>query len=513
MPWTYPHSDFDQPQALLAPLGSFWSRTYQGKDLAASILAAVGQLAEQTHDDLQELTDSLSRAKCPVFHRKNWTKLTLLQSQCNRKYAVPTFGGGGVFDFQNGLSFGMPAAQPYFAWPLPAGLVAVPVLLNRITLSSQTLICGVDYLVQDGYLIFRNDPFADPLIAASPILVDNVVTDQQCNLWVFRGHYDQQALYQLYGYALELQLPSSERYKQLLNAVFAALVSGTTTKELDQAWSAIADVPLVRHSQETVEVLLTGDNCQQVVTSQEVYTFSLDANITVVPGQVVQQGDTLCDALTVYEFNRGQTPPAAQVPALAVSKNILTPGFLGDIVFQNQAVPLQVSSDEDGYTTVSWATAGWPGDVEQFFAQLQARGRAMGKTLAELLDQRPLANRDSQPQAGALPATINPVQFLCQNVLRDNAFLVCVRPAAFGPNALGLGAARYLRKIVPPQTLMMVAVTLEFTGAALTIEGPDSTICFHADVQTYTGQDVPAVLTDANLAGDVRLRQIGGYCV
>jgi hypothetical protein len=60
---------------------------------------------------------------------------------------------------------------------------------------------------------------------------------------------------------------------------------------------------------------------------------------------------------------------------------------------------------------------------------------------------------------------------------------------------------------------MMVAVTLEFTGAALTIEGPDSTICFHADVQTYTGQDVPAVLTDANLAGDVRLRQIGGYCV
>ena len=213
------------------------------------------------------------------------------------------------------------------------------------------------------------------------------------------------------------------------------------------------------------------------------------------------------------EFNRGQCPPIDTVPALAVGAGLLGPGYFQDLVFINQPVPLIVSTDADGYTKLSWELGGWPGDVELFFDQVHQRGRAAGNTLAELLDQRPPGTRDTQPEAGSLPSVINPLAFLCQNVLRNNFFLVRVKTSSQA--GLGLDSAKEFRKIVPPGTGMIVLIELAYDADNITMDaaGTDTSPGYEEAVQAYLGQAIAETVTPSMVSESVTLRQISGHCV
>lgn len=79
-------------------------------------------------------------------------------------------------------------------------------------------------------------------------------------------------------------------------------------------------------------------------------------------------------------------------------------------------------------------------------------------TLAHLLDKR--RQPDNEPTAANLPATINPLRFLIENVLRNNVFVIRISVPALGQNRLGLYNIRHLRQVMPPQTAMIVVFEL-----------------------------------------------------
>jgi len=79
-------------------------------------------------------------------------------------------------------------------------------------------------------------------------------------------------------------------------------------------------------------------------------------------------------------------------------------------------------------------------------------------TLAQILDRR--RQPDGEPTAANLPTSINPLKFLVENVLRNNAFCVTIEVAALGQNHLGLYNIRHLRRLIPPQTLMFLVYKL-----------------------------------------------------
>jgi hypothetical protein len=79
-------------------------------------------------------------------------------------------------------------------------------------------------------------------------------------------------------------------------------------------------------------------------------------------------------------------------------------------------------------------------------------------TLAHMLDKR--RQPDSEPSERHLPATINPLRFLIENVLRNNVFIVRIDVPALGQNRLGLYNVRHLRQVIPPQTAMIVIFEL-----------------------------------------------------
>ncbi len=111
---------------------------------------------------------------------------------------------------------------------------------------------------------------------------------------------------------------------------------------------------------------------------------------------------------------------------------------------------------------------GNPDRVAEFWDEVHARGVAQGKTLAQLLDQRPLELQTGQPLAGALPATINPLEFLLANFFRGNAIAVALRPQSFGADALALSVLRLLRRMLSPYETVLLVAILTATETALT---------------------------------------------
>ena len=187
-------------------------------------------------------------------------------------------------------------------------------------------------------------------------------------------------------------------------------------------------------------------------------------------------------------------PARREITALALDGGYLSACFYGDLVFENRQVPLEVVTDHPlGYTYLSFRLGGFPADAERFFDEIHARGVAAAAaaaqpcvsgrrrgTLAQLLDKR--VNPPAEPTAANLPRTINPLQFLVENVLRNNVFVVRILVSTLGQNSLGLYNVRHLRRLLPPQTGMIVV--FELSAGTDTID-PEHSVA--ETITTFTG--------------------------
>lgn len=467
----YPRTDYDNPKKLLSLLGSFWLNTYQGSGLVESIVSARTQLDAQAHLHLLDLIASISRFHVPVFRSEDWFFLTLYESQRNTTaYDQLHYDGSFTYGSPQQLYGGFQSSN-YSAWPAPAGLQETTAILNRITDASLTLIAGVDYFLaaNGSVLVFRDNPFTNPLVAKRDVFQDNTVIDRECGLWIYRGKFDIQNVYTQFGYVLDFPVNrSGERYRQMVNAVYDALVQGTTARSLEEFFAAVAGVHLARET-ETVRFVFTDSKAKWVITDKNAYSFSKTAQITVAVGDNLRAGDTLCDAVSFHSFHGGVTP--SWLDALTVDVNILAEGYHQGLIFENQDVPLLVEEDINGRTKVSWQIQGFPGDIDKFWDDVHSNGLQRGQTLAQLLDLRPQPQSED-PGPGSLPATINPLHFLVRNLFRNNAFLIRLKTASFGPGALGLAACRLLRMIINSASLCVIAVELFHADAPVILDGP-----------------------------------------
>lgn len=506
MPYTWP-DELDDARRLLGVAGSFWAETYAGSDLVESLAHAKARQQAKAHADLLDLAACLSRLKTPVLHREEWTPLVLRESDLNAPN-LPKFDG--THTFLDGLTFGQPVESALFAWPLPPGLATAAVVANQITDGTVTYVRGVDFTAADGAVRFRTNPFADPAVRVTDVFSGGTIVDREARLWAYAADADRRTVHLQYGYAIGLQTPSTARGRDAVNAAYDGLVLGTTARAVEEFVSALCDLPIAV-ADETV-LYVAEDNLRKwVVTAGNAYGVPRAANLTAAAGDVLRAGQSVCDALTFHDLNRGEVP--AGLTALSLGRGLLAAGFFRELVFHDADAELLVEEDVDGYTKVAFSLGGWPVDVAKFWADVHAAGVAAGDTLAMRLDLR--ANKTGQPTSANLPATVNPLRFLVENVFRGNAFVVTVRPAAFGRDAVGLSAAWFLRKLVPPQTACILVVRLDAGGDVVTMDGPgsDTKPGYEEEVLSFFGNTVnePINPTDYMVEG-VRLYQIGGHC-
>jgi hypothetical protein len=119
-----------------------------------------------------------------------------------------------------------------------------------------------------------------------------------------------------------------------------------------------------------------------------------------------------------------------------------------------------------------------------------------GQTLAELLDIR--TNPTGEPTADNLPATINPLEFLLSNLMRNNLFVIRVRPDSFAANAPGLQMFSLLRNIMPPHVSYVALIDLAPDTDTMDLSDVDSVV---EDVGKFKGA---AVLEEAVMSSSSR---------
>ena len=520
-PFVYPSSDLDQGRALIAVLGNFWSRMYTAKDQVASFTAAGAVLAAQTHRNILEAIQALSRFDVPVFHTQLWTPIVLKKSSVTYAKVINNFfdENQAIFDSNAGV-FGGVVDRPLYYFPLPTDLVNVGQIFNKLIFPTTTLQQNIDYVIdrKSNALVFVNNPFDnDGFDRKNTADALTGVVDEEILLWGFSGQFDYKYVLDQFAYAVGIQLTSSEGYKALTNSVISGLISGgASAAELDLALAAICGIPLVIEDRETVEEVSRDNNGLFVATDKHVYRFSADAAPVVTVGQVVFGGEQLVDGFKIDElFTTGDvdklpadTDPSCCQPlprvlaandttvhtnngreilvvprsyecdkklkALALDRGFLSACFYGDLVFEGIDTPLIVDTNHpSGYTYVKFNIAGLPADVDAFFDEIHRRGVAAAEaakadpcppgtgryTLAHFLDRRVRLLTEPGPQH--LPATINPLRFLIENVLRNNVFTVRLTMSALGPNRLGLYNVRHLRQLLPPGAAMLLVCDLQ----------------------------------------------------
>jgi len=498
----YPVFDYNRGRELLAQLGTFWSLVFNGSPELQAHLRSSGRTQEQTYLDTLDAAACVSRFDVPVFHTENWTLLTIKRSQVE---AVPAIYQPDDLAYgpQSGARPGRPAgyvhqygasdSTTHTLWPLPETLRGADYTVqNKVVTPSKTWVRGIDYTVDDGrrLLIFRGNIFTDPLVVKRDVVDANgLKIDEEASLWLYHGDFDLDYVYVQFGYALGLHLDSSTFYKTLLNAYWDAHLLGPSLREIAAILSAAAGAPLVLEGTETVEVVRMETDSWLIATDLNVYRLPLSAAPAVAVGDVLHAGDVLSDAVEITELSCSN-PDYSALPLLSVGPRFLSGGFIAELIFHNESVPLEyVGADSDGKAVVKFSLGGHPADVERFFNQLQANGKAAGQTLAELLDIR--TNPTGEPTADNLPATINPLEFLLSNLMRNNLFVIRVRPDSFAANAPGLQMFSLLRNIMPPHVSYVALIDLAPDTDTMDLSDVDSVV---EDVGKFKGA---AVLEEA----------------
>lgn len=506
--FVYPRNEYDQPSVLLELLGTFWSDTYPDQ-LVEDLMVAYALAARQTHSNMLELINACSRFDVPVYHQEQWYHLVLKESDHNTEAgtSLSVYGSGIVYGNQpdgTQLKYGVPWF-PYSVFPLPGGLISCPFVFNRITQPSVNLVLGVDYVIDldNEVIVFKDNPFENDLVSSRDIYVDGEVTDREVSLWLFRPRFDAADIHTQFAYPFRFELDSTQTYKDCVNSIWDGLVRGSAVQDIQGAVSAICDIPIVKGT-ETVEVIQKDSSYLLIVTDQNVYRFHQDATATVSVGDTVHAGDTLTDALQFFDFNRGDY---GNLNAISIGRGFLPAGYYDSITFYNETADLEV--DTSGiFTKISFHVGGWPGDVEKFWDDFHERGVAAGQTLAHLLDQR--TNKTGEPTASNLPSTINPLEFLSDNVLRNNAFATRIKYNLKGPNAVSLQHLRQLRRLIVPSTTMLVIAELA---------APDDVALLTEYVaeeqEPYLGSEPYAenMLLPSYVEEEVTLQYVDGYCI
>jgi len=477
----YPEDDLNKGKRLLTLLGSFWSEIFDDRDRLQTHLQSSAHEQGQTHLNFLETVACVSRFTVPVFHREDWHLIVLKRSDVENTASVYQ-AGDLVYGPQTGSVSGRPAGfiQTYggrdrldvVKVPLTSPMVDIPITLqNLVVTPSLVLVKGTDYDIEvreaGRVIVFREDPFINPLVPSRQVVDSNgTVIDTEIAFWAYGGQFDLQYVYVQFGYVLGLQLKSTQFYKDIINAWWNQFLEGFSVKHLQSFLSALSGAPIALGPEETVEVVRDEGDSKLVVTNLYTYRIPAGATVTVAVGDVLHAGDVLSDAFQIVEIG-GANPDFSLLPAASFGKNFLSGGYFSEMFFRNTKVAVQYGGlDSDGRAIVTFEVNGFPGDVEAFWDAAQERGKASGQTLANLLDVRP--NPVGEPTPASLPAEINPLEFLLENLLKNNLFLMRVKQSSFDPDAPGAQLFRCLRVTIPPHTSYIVL--LEFTVPSETVD-------------------------------------------
>lgn len=479
MPSTFPATDFDRPGAMLALLGTFWSRVYAPCGEPAATLQGTGALYRQLAKSFDEAA-ALSYATMPLLHVEDWSRFSALAST-----TVPppaSYGGGAVCG--DGTAYGRPAA-PAVSWPLPlGGAASVMMLCDSPVSPSVALSLGVDYTVDSaGTAWLAFDPFQDARFSPVPVHgASGAVVDSEIVFWGWRASYDERALQGRLGAVLGAAFPSTETARAAALALWECALKGSSELAARRWTAALYDIPLARGG-ETVTAIAADAAGPFIVTTSNTYRHAATAAPVVAVGDALAAGQPVTSSIAFGDCRDGTAPPWLQGAAVAGASLGAAP--TGEAVFPAAPVPVTTAGPDDA-PAVSWPV-GAPDVAEAFWERADRSAAGAPPALAAALSGGAAAPY-------AVPAETSPLGFLAANFWRGATWAARVAFADRGPNALpALGAALFAP--VPPEVLPLFQLEtppIADNGAAPGADGPAAPCLTTAVLVETGGPNAPA---------------------
>lgn len=450
-------------RALLGVLGSWWNLVFPDRDTLLAHLDGVADEHMQTVQNLQEAIACVSRLEIPPFHREEWTPLRIRRSQL---MTIPEYFERYLPEttrtYGDGLTYGARAETAQAAIPLTNDLVDVQAIYNRIMAPSLSFVKDEHYVVTPTVILLDSDPFDDPLMPQREIVDgQGLVVDVEILLWGHKADYDWGYLWEHVGYVLGVRGVSSEEYKTILNAVWDSRLLGFSQSIVDALLAATTGIPHVIEVQETIQRIENDGTNLHIETDVHEYAFSPLATAAVHVGQVVAAGDPLTDGWEIKDLSGSSHTLPAWVTSVLMDEDFMSGQFVAPVAFPNEDVQLVHGGyDEDGRAMVEFEVHGFPGDVEALWENLHQRGIEGDKTLANYMDVRG-ETALTEPGPASLPATVNPAQFLVDNLVGRHLFIMRVKPSQFQAPVENIKYLRLLRGLLPPHTTFMIFVEVQ----------------------------------------------------
>jgi hypothetical protein len=486
LPSKFPAGDVTDGQYLYRSLGSFWTQIFRDKDALKGYTIGMADELIQAYFNLIEVIKQYSVKDIDIFHKEKWLPLTIKKSEFNNtpfKFSsnsavfgnqpnTDTFYAGQIFRF----GFSKETGGRVFSFTPNIPLTRFGAIANRIIAPSTVLLSGIDVVMRDGTLYFTTDLFNDPRIPTAKVIDDfgipvtfkdttgKIADEEFIILWVYMAEIDQAALYDNFGVLLDLKLASSENYKEILKAIFNLYVEGPTVKALTSAFAALAKAPIVIETEETIEDIYVDEHNQYIITDKNVYKLAPDQKISpdVARGTVFFAGEILSADVAVADSVIDPTwwQKKVQTSKLAFASHVFIAGVKNQLFFENDLKLLTYTgaAATEKERRLIFPVLGRPADVQAFQDYINTDPNK--SALLSLLNFK--ANTTSS-------MTINPVDFLFQNIFKNNTLFVKLDFYSQEQLDLFVSLLPLLQEHLPPHIYLLLYITMllspdNFTG-------------------------------------------------
>jgi hypothetical protein len=261
---------------VLSLLGTFWSKFFKSTELFKSILSGQLSVHAQSEKAAEELILSASNRDMPAGKTTIWEKYAF----SNYNQSFEKFGN---YDNKYGFSYfyGEPSSNNA-QYIIPSDILSIPFMYDSIHSPTKVMVEGIDYMVSDGLLTFKQPLKSFPtfLYAKNVVKESGFVTSRL-------------------GYAIDVQLSDQIYSKVPFRHIWRMFSYGHNYFDLMKMLGSCANTP-ISDQDEVVEAIFYYPNVCQVITDKSCYMvrpskIRRDVNV----GTLIKKGQSITYAVEI----------------------------------------------------------------------------------------------------------------------------------------------------------------------------------------------------------------------
>lgn len=333
-------------QRIIEILGYFWNEMFLDSDFVEAWSTSIAVPIDSLNQDFQSLPDYMSRYTIPI-KEPDTIRLFVFDESMEDLQAHRYGDDGLVYDGSALYGQESTPVDPR-RFPIQAGLEP-RFLATSITDPGDILELGVDYVLDDGWVVFLRDPERLPSIQKKAIVGRDQQTYFQFLLWGFQVVDDVNALCDYYGVMAGICGPSNVWTKEAINVAWDLRVDGATVRNVQRLLAIMTNTDYVMETGKVKNVYTEGDR-RCIATENAVYTAPAEALPVVVEGETLLPDQAIFDTYSIHLGT--EDVPGPDFDGLSLGSDYL-PVLNAPILFPNEQVEVTKTRHPGWFTLES----------------------------------------------------------------------------------------------------------------------------------------------------------------